>query len=92
MGTAATQLAPLMIVEAGATSTLAIRSLFDTHCVWLKSLKLDIPKMNPADMTFRFGDGNTLPAMGRSFLPCCFQVKRVGLCATVIDAPRPALL
>ena len=63
---------------------------FDAHCVWLKSLKIDIPKMNPSDVTFRFVHSNALPVMGQSHIPVCFQSEWVDLVASIIDAPPPA--
>ena len=91
-GAVATQFASLIIVGTSAAPAPVRKSWLDAHCVWPKSLKIGIPKKSPEEVTFRFGDGNTLPALGQSLIPICFQGKWVYLDASMLEAPRPARL
>lgn len=82
----------IMIVDAGATSTHVSKKWFEEHCDWLRSIKIEIPRVAPRDMVFRFGNGNALPATGQPLVPICPLGAWINLDAHLLDATRPALL
>ena len=60
----------MFIADAGATSTLISLSWFAPHSAWPSSMQFDTPQSAPSNMTFRFGKGNALPALGHPSIPC----------------------
>ena len=61
--------ASVVIVVAGATSTLVGRSCSGSHCAWLASVEIDILQTTSPNAPSRLGDGETLRVFGQTLFP-----------------------